>query len=659
MVAKNFPDAPDFNPGSQRWRREIEARIKAAEEAAARTERNRQADKKAAAAAVGAAAQSAARALSALSIDGGDAPKVTATPFAYFTKSGYPAGGINLSWTYTAQTNLTTDLASAVRYDVWIRPVRPDAALPEDDDTPIGPDADLDSQRVTGTPNTYTTVRGLECNTQYAIKVQVMSITGSGGDYSDEVFVTTPNEITQIPAGSFSASGGSGYAKLTWTGSTPSGYTESQVTGAADIHTPGYYFTAGSQGADGKVYFAEGYNSNKGHYLAIDPVAKTSTLVQGSATTVGYWTLGSGMCAPDGRIFFLPMNYGTSENHIFIIDPSSSAVTVPTVSGAGTGKITASVMHSNGTIYGFGSQNNITVGNIVTVTAIDPTGLTSTATNYTITTPTGSGVWAVGGAVEASNGLVYLVAAGLYDPVNTAFIGVFDPVAGTLTLTRMGVTTSLTNGWGAGALLPNGNICFAPAYTGTHGDTSPALIVSPTAGTATLGAAIPNSMLEYGSPNTGPSAVAGLDGCVYYIGQTSNTSPYPTCLVRYDPSADTYTAITLAQDSGATPFYTLASTAAGGAVGVSAYPPGGNDQIASNVILYLSTQAGTATPNYLKYMQIERLTGSGWVPVNTLAAPGTTVDLEQPGRYTYRMVPVSTAGTRGTPSPSITVTIGN
>ena len=659
-MAKNFPYAPDFNPGSQQWRRDVEKRLQAAEDLTAQNARNQDANKRATDAGISAAASLASKALGMLSIDGGDTPTVTAVGFAYFTKSGYPAAGLNISWTYSSATSMTADQAASVRYEVWIRPTRTAAALPTDDDMPIGPDPDLDSQRMTATPNMYTTVRGLECNTQYAIKVQVVSVAGPAGDYSDEVLVTTPNEGTQIPAGSFSASGGSGYAKLTWTGGTPSGYSITQSAGGADIHTPSYYFTGGVQAADGKVYFAESYNSNKGHFLKVDPVAKTSTLVQGSATVIGYWTLGSGMLGPDGKIYFLPNGSGTSEHHVYVLDPVAGTVTVPTVTG--TTGCTTSVMHG-GLIYAFRGDADIFGGPAtVTITVIDPVALTSSATTVNAPTPNG-GIWTPGGAVVGNDGRIYFGELSFGGYSGEAVYGVFDPSTSTASFSTGGATPpSGYPGASSGVLTPSGQIYFIPdASGGTFGGSSAIMILNPATGNVTFGPDVPDSLIQYGaSGSTGATAFLGTDGCIYYIGQTSSTSPYPTSVIRFDPVSGTYSATTPTADSGTVPYYTLGRTSDGGIVGVAAFPDTSSySHIATNLILYITSQAGTLTPNYLKYMQMERLSGSGWVPVNTLSAPGTTYELEQPGRYTYRMVPVSTSGTRGAPSPSITVTIGN
>lgn len=652
------PGAPDFPPGSMRWKRDKDARIEALEATVASLGRQLVDQQAAAMNGISSAASLAAKALGMLSIDGGDTPKVSATGFAYFTKSGYPAAGLTLSWGYDGTTTLTSDSATSVRYEVWIRPTRTADAEPTDDDMPIGPDPDLDSQRMTATPNTYTTIRGLECNTQYAVKVQVVSVAGPAGDYSDEVLVTTPNEGTQIPAGSFSASGGSGYAKLTWTGGTPSGYNITQSAGGADIHTPGYYFTGGVQAADGKVYFAESYNSNKGHFLKIDPVAKTSTLIQGSATTIGYWTLGSGMLGPDGKIYFLPNGSGTSEHHVYVLDPVAGTVTVPTVTG--TTGCTTSVMHS-GLIYAFRGDSGVSGGAAtVTITVIDPVALTSTTTTVNAPTPNG-GVWVPGAAVAGNDGRIYFGELSFGNYSGEALYGVFDPSTSTASFSTGGATPpSGYPGASSGVLMPSGQIYFIPdASGGTFGGSSAIMILNPATGSITFGPDVPDSLIQYGaSGSTGATAFLGTDGCIYYIGQASSTSPYPTSVIRFDPASGTYSATTPTADTGTVPYYTLGRLSNGGIVGVAAFPDTSSySHIATNLILYITSQAGTLTPNYLKYMQMERLSGSGWVPVNTLSAPGTTYELEQAGRYTYRMVPVSTSGTRGTPSASTTVTV--
>ena len=100
-MAKNFPYAPDFNPGSQQWRRDVEKRLQAAEDLTAQNARNQDANKRATDAGISAAASLASKALGMLSIDGGDTPTVTAVGLAYVTKSGYPAAGLNISWTGT------------------------------------------------------------------------------------------------------------------------------------------------------------------------------------------------------------------------------------------------------------------------------------------------------------------------------------------------------------------------------------------------------------------------------------------------------------------------------------------------------------------------------------------------------------------------------
>lgn len=661
MTTTEFPDAPDFNPQSQPWKRDAEGRILALEQQIAIANKNLRAFQRSAVAGTK-ATNLKISALQGVRIPPGMPIGISAFPYAYFTASGYPAAGVRITW---------GDQNDVDHYEIWVgkAPIYGEVVL---GDAPVA----FVSQTATAD------VRGLECNTDYELSIRAISFGGSYGFFSSTLAFTTPNVLTQIgPFSSPTVSYRNGFGIIEW----PSGgvdapayieYTESHALGAVSGTLTGWGNHGGGVLApNGKVYYPPGghigsFFTPESRGLAVNPSTLTAVetdyglppylgqeddgdpdpalrgIVQGGvlgANGLIYWASNWDSVPGDGSG---SVNWGT----VIALDPQTETATFEPVED---GAVWSSMARGgNDTIYGRPANFDVTPEFLL----IDSTG-TVTTDDLGYTHSTGE---YYGQGVTDSNGDVWFMPR-----EGTDYFLKIDTGLGTVSK----VAVDYPGGWIASgydflvgpALAPNGNIYafgwddsvpqkiwfeIQPDGTQTYGESSGLTCMGNTAiGTDGLirGMGVPRDLNYFGG------TPGDIDG--HLVNSFGKFNPDTKAWAHTSLGSGVWEADSAVADADGMVLFRLTHPDYIGDVESNKFVT-----VESSAIEHGAT-VSTAIPNYLKHMLVERtlLDSDVWDQIGAMPDFGFFTDpTVLPNLdYEYRLTPLSTALVEGIPSLAV------
>lgn len=657
MAGETFPDAPDFPPQSQPFKRDLVERILELERQAAIQGKNLTAYQRSNAAGMK-ATNLKISALQGVRIPPGTPINVTVYPYAYFNASGYPAAGARVYW---------GDQNDADHYQIWVgkKPIPGEEVLGDSPSMVVSQYGTAD-------------IRNLEVLTDYELAVRAVSSFGSYGLFTATVDFSTPNVLTQIgPFGDPTVWYKDGFGIVQWgyTGVESPATTEytatvTKGTVAGTLNGVGNHAN-GVLAPNGKIYYPPGAGLSDG---AIDTgdTAASRGVVLNPETLIAYET-----------------DYGLPE----MLDYGGFISTY-----TGPGLISGGILGNDGWIYWTARVS------------IDGGGGPDTQVTYVVRLNPETGVAGVDDSgtdafysymAKGGDGRIYCVPR---DGLDVSPFLVITPGAGS-SLDTLGYTPVAGEKFGQGVTDANGDVWFMPLETSndflvirTAGVTVERVARSVTGalfgpvlagedlycfgynsspgplGTATWLKITPSGTQTSGTLlNTAKivQTTVGSDGRIYALGAGSTdladgnfgNNVYGNSIVYFNPETlDSGTTIVsvgedwpsdkgVAGPDGTIYFRTTAISAIG------------DDIVAPEKFVVLETSRvdrgatyGGELPGYLKHMLVQRSTSGGeWITLGAMGAPGYFVDptTEEGMDYAYRLLANSTADILGIPSAEI------
>lgn len=655
-----FPDAPDFSPGSEPWRRATEDAVAALERENEILRRNFRSLTRSIAAANKATHLRISK-LGGVEIQPGTPINVQVFPYAYFTTNGYPAAGARVYW---------GDQHDADKYEIWL------SRTSAPGETGYG-----DSPTLVVAQNATADIRGLECLTDYELAIRAVAPGGTYGFFTATVPFTTPNELTMIPwLGNPYLTWHDNFASIQWewTEDYVPAYTEYTETatpnGVANSIDAGHWgnHARGVLAENGNIYYPPGrgdyfaaYNANAPYSrgVILDPSTDTATVSDyGLAALLDYggglgvgngigWIYG-GALGGDGYIYWNARisiddspNPDINLNVIISLNPDTETATYTDTGDTLHYPVMAT--GGDGRVYCYPDTGIDTDGFLV----IEPFGAMSV--DYLGLTPAPGEDY--GQAVTDANGDIWFM------PLNSDN---FLVIRTTGIPTAEYVPVDYPGGWLASDF---GAPLRAPVLGADEKVYCFGWKSAPSAPGTTIWFSIDaDGNQEYGEfTGTGAfnQAVLGSDGIIrgFGYGELMNISGMSTGGTAYNDSIASFNPATGEGgiiDMGSQVWKSDHGVAsADGTIYFRITRDLSTDSGSSDKFVVLETAAieheatgTTEIPNYLKHMQVQRSTESGWTTVGTLAEPGFIMDPFATIGDLYRFVPLSTAGTTGDPS---------
>lgn len=634
-----FPDAPDFNEGSQPWRRAAEEVITSLSTDVAILTKNLRAYQRST------VAGTKATNLKISGLSGTHIPpetpiNISVYPYAYFNSSGYPAAGAHVYW---------GDQNDADHYEIWVRRI---------DSAEAGILAD--TQQATVTQIASADVRGLEVKTDYELMIRAISYGGTYGFFTASVPFTTPDELTMIgPYGYPEVSYKNGFGIIEWARdewATPpsTDYTVDQtmggIGGLLDRNSPGRGVQAGNA-----IFYPPGTQfgySGQGNILYLNTGATLSTnygLPLGAESE----GVGEGALGDNGHIYWSrSTGYTGGETEIIDLVPGSASASLISL-GVLPGRFWLSLVKAgNGRIYGAPTEEQGFL--VITASGV----ISEDSLSFTVAPGDRYGM----GAADAS-GNVWFAPEGSADHFLHIDVSDFAPVVSRVPIDPAGWTAD--PGTSSIVLHPNGSV-YAFKTTGA---VAWWYRISPD-GSHTFGT-------DSGGNRFSSYPVIGADGRIYTFYRTSGGA---NTFSAFDPETETYERYWWQPATGT--FFNAVSVT--GATDGNIYircveqvitEPSNNYPTDRFMVISphrtdipgIPAPDGGATPSYFKHMLVERriIAGGGgevedaWLTIGAMPAEGYFMDptVEAGGEYEYRFAPVSTAGTIGNPSGSAELSV--